>query len=135
MDGLRSLLVYPRIVLQGRPFAPMPRQILHGHDVCLPLEEMRHECLPEDMVSDLLFNAELRRYTEDQPMDALPRAAAPEPLPAGDEEGRTIVVTPVKIPLKPIQAALGEVDLLRRFRLHVDNNRLLVLPINVFLIH
>ena len=82
MDGLGSLLIDPRIVLQGRPFAPMPRQILHGHDVRLPLEEVRHKGLPEDVMRDLLFNAELSCYAGDQPMRCTcPNCCAPSRLP------------------------------------------------------
>jgi hypothetical protein len=71
MDGFRSLLIHPRIVLEGRPFAPVPRQILYGHDVRLPLEEVGYKSLPEYMMGDLLFDAEFRRHAEDQSMDAL----------------------------------------------------------------
>jgi len=56
MDGLRPFLIHPRVVLEGRPLAQMPRQILHGHDVGFPLEEMRHEGLSENVMRDVLFD-------------------------------------------------------------------------------
>ena len=102
MDGFRSLLIYPRIVLEGRPFALVPRKVLHGHDVRPPLEEMRHKSLPEDMVRDLLFDAKSHRHGRNQPMEAFARAAPRHSLPAGDEERRIFVVPTVKIPLEPV---------------------------------
>lgn len=58
MDGLRTLLVHARVIEQGCPFAPMPCQVLDRHYVGFSLEEVRHECLSEDMMRDLLFNPE-----------------------------------------------------------------------------
>ena len=52
MDGLRPLLVHARVVQECRPFALVPRQVLDRHDVGLPLEEVRHEGLPEDVEKD-----------------------------------------------------------------------------------
>ena len=135
MDGLRPFLVHARVVLEGRPLAQMPRQILHGHDVCLPLEEMRHEGLPENVVRDVLLDAETRGQSVDLPPDADARSVPPEPLPARYEEGGFRIVATFEIFFEPMQAAVGEEDLLGFLGLYIYDDGLLIVPIDIFPVH
>ncbi len=135
MDGLRPLLVDARVIEQGRPFAPVPRQVLHGHDICFPLKEMCHESLPEDMMRDFLFDAEGCHDAPEMAPHAVLRAIPRETDRTRNKERRILIFPARKIPLEPVDAPVGEEDLLRFLGLHVHDDGLLVSPIDIIFVH